>query len=281
MDILSKIQGPEDLSSLSEAQLGELAEEIRRFLVQQVSHTGGHLASNLGVVELTLAIHRVFNTPKDQLVFDVGHQSYVHKILTGRKDQFDRLRQKGGISGFPKGRESIYDAFDTGHASTSISAAYGLAKARDLSGEDYEVVCVIGDGSMTGGMAYEAMNNAGRDKTKLIVILNDNEMAIGRNVGSLSQHLGRLRTKQGYLRSKKLVKESVERHPGLKPLYEVADKVKNRIKYLVVKGILFEEMGFTYLGPVDGHDIKALTEVLTEAKTLKEPVIVHVVTTKG
>ena len=281
MDILSRIHGPEDLKDLSITELDELSEEIRRFLVQHVSHTGGHLASNLGVVELTLAIHRVFDLPKDQLVFDVGHQSYVHKILTGRKDAFDHLRQKDGISGFPKSRESVYDAFDTGHASTSISAAYGLAKARDLSGEDYEVVALIGDGSMTGGLAYEAMNNAGRDKTKLIVILNDNEMAIGKNVGSLSQHLSRLRTKQGYLRSKKLVKESVARHPGLKPLYNAADKVKNRIKYMVVKGILFEEMGFTYLGPVDGHDIKALIEVLNEAKTLKEPVIVHAVTTKG
>ena len=280
-DILTRINKPEDLKGLSVPQMDHLAEEIRRFLVQHVSHTGGHLASNLGVVELTLALHRVFDLPKDKLVFDVGHQSYVHKILTGRKDRFDQLRQKDGISGFPKARESIYDAFDTGHASTSISAAYGLAKARDLSGEAYEVVCLIGDGSMTGGMAYEAMNNAGRDKTKLIVILNDNEMAIGRNVGSLSQHLNRLRTKKGYLRSKRLVKESVARHPGLKPIYNVADTIKNRIKYMVVQGILFEEMGFTYLGPVDGHDIKALIEVLTEAKALKEPVIVHAVTTKG
>ena len=281
MDILSRIQGPEDLKKLSLPELEELAEEIRRFLVEHVSLTGGHLASNLGVVELTLALLCEFDLPKDKLIYDVGHQSYVHKILTGRRDRFDSLRQKDGISGFPKGRESEYDAFDTGHASTSISAAYGLAKARDLRGEDYEIAALIGDGALTGGMAYEAMNNAGRDKTKLIVILNDNEMAIGRNVGSLSQHLGRLRTRQGYLRSKKLVKESVARHPGLRPLYESADKIKNRVKYMLVQGILFEEMGFTYLGPVDGHDIKALREVLREAKLLKEPVIVHVVTTKG
>ncbi len=281
MDYLSKIQTPRDLQKLSFEELDLLAEQIRHFLVENVSVTGGHLASNLGVVELTIALHRVFNLPEDKLIFDVGHQSYVHKILTGRREGFAHLRQRDGLSGFPKVRESTYDAFDTGHASTSISAAYGLCKARDLQGQKHEVIAVIGDGSLTGGMAYEAMNNAGRDKSKLIVVLNDNEMAISKNVGSLSQHLNRLRTQKGYLRSKMLVKQSVARHPKLTPLYETADKVKNRVKYMLVQGILFEEMGFTYLGPVDGHDIRALTKTFNEARKLNEPVLVHVTTVKG
>ncbi|MBO6158426.1 MAG: 1-deoxy-D-xylulose-5-phosphate synthase [Firmicutes bacterium] len=281
MKLLPLISSPDDLKKLSIRELELLAEEIRHFLVSHVSTTGGHLSSNLGVVELTLALERELDLPKDKLIFDVGHQSYVHKILTGRADDFVHLRQKGGLSGFPKGKESIYDAFDTGHASTSISAAYGLAKARDLTGENYEVACVIGDGSMTGGMAYEAMNNAGKDKTKLIVVLNDNEMAISRNVGSLSTHLSRLRTRQGYLSSKNLVKEQVNRYPALMPLYKVADKAKNRLKYLMLQGILFGEMGFTYLGPVDGHNLEDLIEVIHEAKKLKEPVLIHVTTIKG
>lgn len=262
-------------------QSGQLAQEIRDFLLEHVSKTGGHLSSNLGVVELTIALHQVFDTPKDQIVWDVGHQAYVHKILTGRKERFDTLRQKGGLSGFPKIEESAYDAFNTGHATTSISAAYGIAKARDVLGEDYEVVAVIGDGSMTGGMAYEAMNNAGKDKTRLIVVVNDNEMSISRNVGSMSMHLNRLRTRKSYLRGKLRVKRIVEKFPVLRPAYAAADFIKNKAKYLFVKGILFEELGFTYLGPVDGHDLHDLREVLMQAKSLREPVVVHVKTTKG
>ena len=216
--LLNRIHSPQDLKELNDAQLRELAKEIRKFLVRHVSKTGGHLSANLGVVELTIALHQCFNAPEDKIVFDVGHQAYVHKMLTGRMDRFDTLRQKDGLSGFPKSAESEYDVFDTGHASTSISAAYGIAKARDLKGEKYEVVAVIGDGSMTGGMAYEAMNNAGRDKTKFIVILNDNGMSIGHNVGSLASHLGRLRTRSAYLSSKQKVKQAVVMNAGQCPL---------------------------------------------------------------
>ena len=279
--MLSSIHSPDDIRHLNVAQSRELAKEIRRFLVRHVSQTGGHLSSNLGVVELTIALHQSFNAPKDKIVFDVGHQAYVHKMLTGRMDRFNTLRQKDGLAGFPKSEESPYDVFDTGHASTSISAAYGLAVARDLKGEDYEVVAVIGDGSMTGGMAYEAMNNAGRDKTRFIVVLNDNGMSIGHNVGSLANHLGWLRTRSGYLNSKKRVRQAVAQHPVLKPIYDASRIVKNRVKYLMVKGILFEELGFTYLGPVDGHDIRAMREAFQQAKNLNEPVLVHVLTKKG
>jgi len=279
--LLNSIHSPNDLKSLTVAESRELAKEIRRFLVRHVSETGGHLSANLGVVELTIALHQCFNAPEDKIVFDVGHQAYVHKILTGRMDRFGTLRQRDGLSGFPKSAESEYDVFDTGHASTSISAAYGLAKARDLKGEKHEVIAVIGDGSMTGGMAYEAMNNAGRDKTKFIVVLNDNGMSIGHNVGSLANHLGWLRTRSGYLNSKKKVKQAVARHPMLKPVYEASRIVKNRVKYLMVKGILFEELGFTYLGPVNGHDFRAMREAFEQAKHLNEPVLVHVLTEKG
>lgn len=279
--ILDQVRGPEDIRGLDLKQSEQLAQEIRDFLLEHVSKTGGHLSSNLGVVELTIALHQVFNTPRDQIIWDVGHQAYVHKILTGRRDRFDTLRQKGGLSGFPKMEESPYDAFNTGHATTSISAAYGMAKARDALGDDYDVIAVIGDGSLTGGMAYEAMNNAGKDKTRLIVVVNDNEMSISRNVGSMSLHLSRMRTRKGYLRGKMRVKKIVEKFPVLRPAYRAADFLKNKIKYLFVKGILFEELGFTYLGPVDGHDLQDLTEVLRQARSLNEPVVVHVKTTKG
>ena len=278
---LDKVHGPEDIRNLSTAESAQLAQEIRTFLVDSVSETGGHLSANLGVVELSIALHQVFNTPTDKIVWDVGHQAYTHKILTGRKDQFSTLRQKDGLSGFPKAEESEYDVFDTGHASTSISAAYGLAKARDRKGEDYAVVAVIGDGSITGGLAYEAMNNAGKDKTHFIVVINDNGMSISRNVGSMPLHLSWLRTRQGYLRGKRSIKKAVKRFPILRPLYRAADFIKNKTKYLFVKGILFEELGFTYLGPVDGHDIRELKAVLTQAKSVGEPVVVHVKTTKG
>lgn len=280
-NILDHISGPADLKQLSLTESKQLAAEIREFLLHHISKTGGHLSSNLGVVELTIALHQVFDTPTDQIVWDVGHQAYVHKILTGRRDRFDTLRQKDGLSGFPKMEESPYDAFNTGHATTSISAAYGIAKARDVLGKTYEVVAVIGDGSMTGGMAYEAMNNAGKDKTKLIIILNDNEMSISRNVGSMSSHLNRLRTRRSYLLGKRGIRRAAEKFPVLRPAYAAVNFVKNKAKYLFVKGILFEELGFTYLGPVDGHDIHDLTQVLQQAKAVNGPVVVHVKTVKG
>lgn len=280
-NILDKVHGPEDIRGLSSEESKQLADEIRDFLLEHVSKTGGHLSSNLGVVELTIALHQVFNTPQDQIVWDVGHQAYVHKMLTGRKEGFDTLRQKDGLSGFPKMEESEYDAFNTGHATTSISAAYGIAKARDVLGKKHEVIAVIGDGSFTGGMAYEAMNNAGKDRTKLIVVLNDNAMSISQNVGSVPLHLSKLRTRKGYVKSKRLIKKLVNRFPVLSPLYRLADSIKDKTKYLFIKGILFEEMGFTYLGPVDGHDLHDLTEVLKQAKSLDRPVVVHIKTTKG
>ena len=280
-NILDRVHGPEDIRGLSIKESKQLADEIRNFLLEHVSKTGGHLSSNLGVVELTIALHQVFNTPQDQIVWDVGHQAYVHKILTGRKEGFDTLRQKDGLSGFPKIEESEYDAFNTGHATTSISAAYGIAKARDVLGKKHEVIAVIGDGSFTGGMAYEAMNNAGKDRTKLIVVLNDNAMSISQNVGSVPLHLSKLRTLKGYVKSKRLIKRLVNRFPVLSPLYRLADSIKDKTKYLFIKGILFEEMGFTYLGPVDGHDLHDLTEVLKQAKSLDRPVVVHIKTTKG
>lgn len=280
-NILERVHGPEDIRGLSSKESKQLADEIRDFLLEHVSKTGGHLSSNLGVVELTIALHQVFNTPQDQIVWDVGHQAYVHKILTGRKEGFDSLRQKDGLSGFPKIEESEYDAFNTGHATTSISAAYGIAKARDVLGQKHEVIAVIGDGSFTGGMAYEAMNNAGKDRTKLIVILNDNAMSISHNVGSVPMHLSKLRTRKGYVKSKRLIKKLVNRFPALSPLYRLADSIKDKTKYLFIKGILFEELGFTYLGPVDGHDLHDLTAVLKQAKSLDRPVVVHIKTTKG
>ena len=279
---LSSINGPEDLKQMSVRELNELACEIRRFLLEHVSQTGGHLAPNLGVVELTLALHVVFDSPHDQLIWDVGHQCYVHKILTGRRRLFNTLRQYQGLSGFPKRKESEHDVFETGHSSTSISAALGLAHARDLRGEKNHVIAVIGDGSMSGGMAFEALNNAGDAGTNLIVVLNDNEMSISQNVGGLAAYLGRLRTDPKYFRLKEDIEEIVKRipHIGGKVL-KSAERVKDAVKSLIVPGMFFEELGFTYLGPVNGHQIDALLGVLRSAKNTHGPVLIHVLTKKG
>lgn len=279
--ILKNIFSPQDLQNLNSKDLPALAAEIRELIVNTVSVTGGHLAPNLGVVELTIALHRVFNSSVDRIIWDVGHQSYVHKLLTGRTGQFDTLRQYKGISGFPRPDESIHDPFATGHSSTSISAALGMALARDLKWEKHSVVAVIGDGSMTGGMAFEALNHAGHLKKDLIVVLNDNEMSIAPNVGALSGYLSRLRTDPKYSRSKDEIAELLQKLPHGKKLLKVVDRLKDGLKYLVVPGMFFEELGFTYLGPVDGHDIKAITTVLQQAKSVGGPVLVHVLTQKG
>ncbi len=279
--LLKTIYSPQDIQNLSLKQLKSLADEIRDTIIQTVAETGGHLAPNLGVVELTLALHRVFNSAVDRIIWDVGHQSYVHKLLTGRQVQFATLRQYGGISGFPKPEESIHDAFVTGHSSTSISAALGMALARDLKGDSHSVVAVIGDGSLTGGMAFEAMNHAGHLKTNLIVVLNDNEMSIAPNVGALSGYLSRLRTDPMYSKGKDEIAELLQKLPHGSKLLKVVDRLKDSFKYLVVPGMLFEELGFTYLGPVDGHDIKAMMTMLQQAKTVSGPVLVHVLTQKG
>lgn len=278
---LKQLNSVREIRTMTYSQLQELAKELRSEIIATVSRNGGHLASNLGVVELTLAIHRVFNSPIDQIVWDVGHQSYVHKIITGRRDDFRTLRQFGGISGFPKPAESPHDAFGTGHSSTSISAALGLAIARDLKHENNAVVGVIGDGAMTGGMSFEALNHAGQLKTNMIVILNDNEMSIGHNVGAMSGYLARLRTDPKYTRGKEEVEQLLRKIPIGPTLLRFADRLKDSLKYLVVPGMLFEELGFIYLGPVDGHDIKAMTTILQQAKSKKGPVLVHVLTKKG
>ena len=280
---LTEYHFPADLKEMNEAQLELLSYEIREFLLEKVSKTGGHLASNLGIVELTIALHKVFDSPKDKLLWDVGHQSYVHKILTGRAGEFDHLRQMGGISGFPKIKESIHDMFDTGHSSTSVSAAAGMAAARDIRKENYEVIAVIGDGSMTGGMAFEALNNVGASKSKVIVVLNDNGMSISRNIGGLSQHLSKLRTSKGYMRFKNAVKQSVNRIPLIGgELYTDLSHAKDRLKYALLSGgVIFEELGFTYLGPVNGHNLSELIEVLETAKKISGPVFVHIITQKG
>lgn len=274
---------PEDLKNMSPDELNLLSYSIRDFLIDKISETGGHLASNLGVVELTLAIHKVFNSPEDKIIWDVGHQAYVHKILTGRADKFDTLRKLDGLSGFPKRKESPHDAYDTGHSSTSLSAAAGMAAGRDLKGENHEVVAVIGDGSMTGGLAFEAMNNLGMSRSKVIVILNDNGMSISQNIGGLSEHLGKLRTSEGYLSAKASIKRSIEKIPGIgASLRGTIGRAKDRIKYAIISGgVVFEELGFTYLGPADGHDVKDLIEVLEHAKHVDGPVLVHVITKKG
>ncbi|MCQ2550905.1 MAG: 1-deoxy-D-xylulose-5-phosphate synthase [Clostridia bacterium] len=274
---------PRDIKYMSEKDLNDLAKDIRTFLVEKVSKTGGHLASNLGVVEITIALHRVFDSPRDRFVFDVGHQSYVHKILTGRADKFDTLRQFEGLSGFPKAKESKHDAFDTGHSSTSLSAAFGIAKARDIKGEDNQVIAVIGDGALTGGMAYEALNNIGSSKTNMIVILNDNGMSISKNTGSVSKHLVNLRTSDSYLASKTFFKK-VQKSGGVgRAIAGSMKSIRDNLKYSMIEdgGVLFEELGFTYLGPVDGHNIKELITVLEKAKRLKEPVVIHAITVKG
>ena len=279
--VLERIQSPEDIKALSTEQLETLAQEIRTFLVEKISHTGGHLASNLGVVELTIALYLAFDLPKDKVVWDVGHQSYVHKILSGRRDLFCELRQYGGLSGFPKRKESPYDSFDTGHSSTSISAGLGLAQGRDLLGEDYSVVSIIGDGALTGGMAYEALNNAARMKRNFIIVLNDNNMSISENVGGMSSYLNGLRTGDGYNDLKKNVVGALERIPGGQQMINRIKRTKNGIKQLFIPGMLFENMGITYLGPVDGHDIRKVQRALLEAKRLDHAVLVHVLTKKG
>lgn len=280
--ILEKIKEANDVKQLSLSECEQLAQEIRDFLIRSLSETGGHLASNLGVVELTIALHRFLHFPEDKLVWDVGHQAYTHKILTGRKEQFATLRKTGGLSGFPKRKESDCDAFDTGHSSTSISAGLGLVQARNLKGENYQVVSVIGDGALTGGMAYEALNNAAELKKNFIIILNDNEMSITRNVGGMSSYLDHIRMAAPYTELKMGVTNALKKIPKVGDgMVHALHKTKSSIKQLVIPGMLFENMGLTYLGPVDGHDMRQLGKVLQEAKRKQGPVLIHVLTEKG
>lgn len=282
MSYLDKINSPKDLKELNINELKILSSELRNYILNSVSKTGGHLASNLGVVELTVALHYALNTPEDKVVWDVGHQSYIHKILTGRKEQMSTLRQLNGLSGFPKRSESIYDVFDTGHSSTSISAAIGMARARDLKKENYEVVAVIGDGALTGGMSFEALNDAGRSNTKLIIVLNDNEMSISPNVGGLSHYLSKLRTDSRYLTTKKDVEKILNELPiGGRKIKAFLKRAKDGIKKMVVPGMLFEELGLTYMGPIDGHNMEELLESFKAAKNVEGPLIMHIVTKKG
>lgn len=282
MGILERISQPKDLKALSYPELQQLAQEIREELIEVVSINGGHLAPNLGVVELTLALHRVFDSPRDKFIWDVGHQTYIHKLITGRQKEFKSLRLYHGLSGFPKRSESPHDCFETGHSSTSISAAVGFAKARDIKKEKSQVVAIIGDGAMSGGMAYEALNHAGHTKTNMIVVLNDNEMAISQNVGAMSSYLSRLRTNPRYDRSKDEIENLLKKIPGIgSKMAKAAEKAKDSLKYLLVPGMLFEELGFTYLGPIDGHNQMAMEQVFEQAKQVKEPVLVHVLTKKG
>lgn len=282
MRILPTIHAPSDLKKIPNGELPELCQEIRDEILEVTSRNGGHLAPNLGVVELTVALHKVFSMPRDKIVWDVGHQSYVHKLLTGRLEQFPTLRQYGGLCGFPKRSESPYDCFGTGHSSTSISAALGIACARDLAGEDYNVIAVIGDGALTGGEAMEGLNNAGDLHKKLIVVLNDNEMSISKNVGALSSYLTELRTDPKYSRVKSDVETFLKGLPSIgTSVARTVERLKNSFKYFFVPGMLFEDFGFKYLGPVDGHDLPALIETFEKAKTLNEPVFIHVLTTKG
>ena len=280
--VLDKIQKANDIKKLSEEELEKLPGEIREFLLEKVSMTGGHLASNLGVVELTMAMHLIFDLPEDKIIWDVGHQSYTHKLLTGRREGFDDLRKYGGMSGFPKRKESPCDAFDTGHSSTSISAGLGYVRARDLRGEDYHVVSVIGDGAMTGGMAYEALNNAAALKTNYIIVLNDNHMSISENVGGMSAYLARLRTADIYTGLKKGVTNALHTVPVVGDhMISQIRKTKSSIKQLVVPGMFFEDMGITYLGPIPGHNLSLLCRAFREAERVEGPVLVHVMTKKG
>ena len=281
MRILERINSRDDLLQLNDQERTQLCQEIREFLIENVSKTGGHLAGNLGAVELSVAIETVYNTVEDRLVFDVGHQSYVHKILTGRRADFARLRQYGGIAGFPKPSESDADAFVAGHASSSVSIALGMARARTLQKQDYDVVALIGDGACTGGMAYEGLNDAAVSGEPMVVILNDNEMSIGKNVGGISRYLSRLRSSDNYLDAKKVYRQILKKIPGGNTLYYATSNLKNRVKQFLLKTSIFENMGFTYLGPTDGHDLPGLISLLTSARELREPVLVHVVTKKG
>ena len=280
--ILEMIRQANDIKKLNSEQLKILADEIRQFLIEKISRTGGHLASNLGVVELTMALHLTLDFPEDKLIWDVGHQSYTHKLLTGRKDGFDQLRKYGGMSGFPKRKESDCDAFDTGHSSTSVSAGLGYVEARELLHEKHTVVSVIGDGSLTGGMAYEALNNASRLKSNFIIVLNDNNMSISENVGGMSRYLNGIRTAQAYTDIKKGVEDTLMKIPGRgERIISQIRRTKSGIKQLLVPGMFFEDMDITYLGPVDGHDIRKLVKVLKEAKRVDHAVLVHVLTKKG
>lgn len=281
MEILQKINGHEDLLRLNDGERVQLCREIREFLIANVSQTGGHLAGNLGAVELTVAIETVFNTMVDRLVFDVGHQSYVHKLLTGRRADFPHLRQFGGLSGFPKPSESPSDAFIAGHASSSVSIALGMARARTLLGEDYHVIALMGDGAATGGMAFEGLNDAAVSHEPMIIILNDNEMSIGKSEGGLSRHLSRIRSSENYLHAKRRYREVIKKLPGGERIYIASSKLKNRLKRFLLPATMFENMGLTYLGPVDGHNLPGLISLLRSARDMKEPVLVHVVTKKG
>ncbi|MDL2220156.1 1-deoxy-D-xylulose-5-phosphate synthase [Eubacteriales bacterium OttesenSCG-928-N14] len=282
MGILDGIKQPGDIKRLDERELADLAAELRQVIIDTTQENGGHMASNLGVVELTIALHRALDLPKDKIVWDVGHQSYAHKLLSGRKEQFGTLRQYGGIAGFPKVEESEYDAFNTGHASTSISAALGLVRARDLSNEDNTIVAVLGDGALSGGLSYEALNDAGASESGLIVILNDNEMSISHNVGGMNTYLSRMRSTQGYTRFKRGVQRVLMAIPLIgKRFANFVERTKNRVKYFVLPSVYFEEIGFTYLGPISGHDIKSMQSMISHAKALRRPVFIHVVTQKG
>ena len=281
MQLLDQMSTRKDLLSLTERDLDTLCEEIRAFLIEHVSKTGGHLASNLGVVELTVALHRVFDFQTDRLVFDVGHQSYIHKILTGRRDRFDTLRKLDGLSGYPNPKESDTDAFIAGHASNAISVALGMARARSQMGDTYQVISFIGDGAMTGGLAYEGLSNAGESGEPMVVILNDNGMSITENVGGLAQYLTRLRLRPSYNSLKRIYRMMTDKLPGGRGVYRVTHRAKTRLKNFLLKCSFFEDLGFHYMGPVDGHNVSALMRTLTWAKSLGEPVLVHVTTTKG
>lgn len=280
--MIEKINSPEDVKKLNLQEKKQLAEEIRKYILEVVSENGGHLASNLGVVELTIALHSVFDVPKDKIVWDVGHQTYIHKIITGRKEQLKTLRKLNGIAGFPKTNESESDCFNTGHSSTSISAALGMARARDLKGENNSVLAVIGDGALTGGMALEALNDAGYSQSKLTVILNDNEMSISKNIGGLNMLLSKLRTKKTYTKSNVSIKKVLNKIPLIgKPTVKIVRRIKRGIKQLIIPKMFFEDIGFRYLGPVDGNDIEQLESLLKISKQLEGPVIIHVLTKKG
>lgn len=278
----NQIDSPDKLKQLSPEELPQVAAEIREFIVEQLKFTGGHLGANLGVVELTLAMHYVFDSPRDKFIWDVGHQAYVHKILTGRADQFDTLRQYKGLCGFPKRSESEHDVWETGHSSTSLSAAMGMAVARDLKGDDYNIVAVIGDGAMTGGMAFEALNNIGHEQKDVMIVLNDNEMSIEQNVGAMHHYLGKLRTDKHYKKVKEEVETLLKRIPAIGGrVAKTMERLKDSIKYMLVSGVIFEELGFTYLGPIDGHNVKDVIKTLKQGADTKGPVLVHVVTKKG
>ncbi|MBM7869201.1 1-deoxy-D-xylulose-5-phosphate synthase [Clostridium pascui] len=282
INILNEYKEPNDIKNMTIEELNALAHDIRGFLIENVSRTGGHLASNLGVVELTLSLYNIFNFKTDKIIWDVGHQCYVHKILSGRMGEFKTLRKYGGLSGFPKVSESEYDHFQTGHSSTSISAALGMARARDLKGEKHEVIAVIGDGALTGGMAFEALNDVGYSKTKMIIILNDNQMSIGKNVGGMSTYLSKIRMEPGYTKLKQDIDGILKKIPSIgDSMARTLERVKNGIKQMVVPGMLFENMGIKYLGPIDGHNIKEVSKILEKAKSINGPVIIHIITKKG